>query len=151
MKIKLYFLMTIFLFLSASAHAGLGEKVSVIAKDQNRLHLQKHEEQSFAHFTVHQISTPAMTIKEYANAEGLVFALTWKGHRAPDLNALLGPYQQECVTAAQTTPRHPGLHRFGVLRSKNVIIERVSRLRSARGRAMVPALIPAGVNLNEIQ
>ena len=41
---------------------------------------------------VHEISTARMTVREYVNADGTIFAVTWKGWSEPDLDQLLGPY-----------------------------------------------------------
>lgn len=136
---------------SANCLAGLGEHFSSIANDQKKFQIQKLNVSTLPKYTVHEISKTNLTLKEFVNADGIIFAVTWKGSAQPDLNTLLGPYQNECAQAMKVRQRQPGLHRIGKTVSENVVIERSIFGRAAQGRATVTSLIPAGVSLSDIR
>jgi hypothetical protein len=148
-----------------SAIATLGEPVKSIAADQQVLGGQLRmlnqtspggqalHEQSPASsnpaYTVEQISTPAgVTVNEYLSPNGTVFAVSWRGPRPPDLSQLLGSYFAEYQTAAAAPPAQ---HHRLLLQTEHLVVETSGHMRDLRGRAYVPALLPPGVNADEIQ
>jgi Protein of unknown function (DUF2844) len=148
-----------------SALATLGEQVQSIAADQQALGGQLRmlnqpstggqalHEQSPASsnpaYTVEQISTSAgVTVNEYLSPNGTVFAVSWRGPRPPDLSQLLGSYFAEYQTAAAA----PHVQRGHLLvQTEHLVVETSGHMRDLRGRAYVPALLPPGVNADEIQ
>jgi Protein of unknown function (DUF2844) len=148
-----------------SAIATLGEPVQSIAADQQALggqlrmlnqpstgeqalHQQSPASSNSA-YTVEQISTPAgVTVNEYLSPSGTVFAVSWRGPRPPDLSQLLGSYFAEYQTAAAAPPAQ---HHRLLLQTEHLVVETSGHMRDLRGRAYVPALLPPGVNADEIQ
>ena len=85
------------------------------------------------------------TINEYATATGQIVAYTWQGPTAPDLHALLGPYDGSYrAGAAARSGLVPSLHAAQVAQP-DVIVESGGQMRSYVGRAWLPAALPAGV------
>ena len=145
---------------ATSAYAALGETADSIAADAA----------SFNAVTVQQVARPArnapavkaytvdrMTIasgievKEYVSPNGRVFAVTWRGRRPPDLAVLLGSYFTQYQNAANAggLTAH-GLHHASV-RGSDVTVETAGHMRDMWGRALLPALLPPGVEQAEIQ
>jgi Protein of unknown function (DUF2844) len=149
------------------AMATLGGSAESIAADQQALggQVQRFEQPQLstgeearqqqmpapagAAYTVEQISTPrGEAIKEYLSPSGTVFAVTWRGPRPPDLSQLLGSYFAEYQTAVASRRPQRGHLR---VQSPNLVVEGSGHVRDLRGRAYDPTLLPAGVNVDEIQ
>ena len=62
----------------SNAVAGLGEDQSSVEK-LGRFLFGSHTTESHSLYTVHTISKPGMTIREYADSTGKIFAIVWKG------------------------------------------------------------------------
>jgi hypothetical protein len=149
---------TIFLFLvllaisvagSRQAHATLGEGADSIAKDRKALSAVKRASTMKANYTVQEVASDATTVREFVNPAGVVFAVAWNGLVHPDLSALLGSYHGEYSSAKRQLPRRHGQKRTHV-KGDRVIVETWGHMRNLQGRAYVPALVPAGVNIDEI-
>lgn len=142
----------IILFLQAStAKAGLGEDQSSVERDKARFLFDTHTTESHSHYNVHTLSKSGMTIREYADLKGKIFAIAWKGHAHPDLTALLGPYLKEFRNISQTQNRNSSSRRFGYFNGKFLTAERSGILRASRGRAYIVSLFPQDVTLGEIK
>ncbi|MEI5996924.1 DUF2844 domain-containing protein [Paraburkholderia bengalensis] len=102
-----------------------------------------------AAYTVHQSQTAdGVTIREYVSAGNVVFAVTWQGPVLPDMQALLGSYFPNYAAAGQRRARG-----IGPLISRNgeLQIESVGHQGAFAGRAFVPRLVPANVNVDDLQ
>lgn len=102
-------------------------------------------------YTLHETALESgTTVLEYATPAGQVFAVAWRGPVLPDLSTLLGNYfkvfkvETEQMRAVGRRGAPISMERDGlVLRSSG-------RMRNFFGYAYVPALIPAGVNINDV-
>jgi hypothetical protein len=102
-------------------------------------------------FDRHDITTASGTrVHEYVSRSGQVFAVSWQGPRPPNLRQLFGSYFDSFVSAA-AAQSHPGGHRQVNLAQGDFVIQAVARLRSFRGKAYVPSLVPAGVAAGELE
>jgi len=145
---------------TATAYAALGETADSITADAA----------SFNAVTVQQVARPALNapavkaytveqmtiasgiaVKEYVSPNGRVFAVTWRGRRPPDLAVLLGSYFTQYTDAANAggLTAH-GLHHASV-RGNDVTVETAGHMRDMWGRALLPAMLPPGVEQSEIQ
>jgi hypothetical protein len=98
-----------------------------------------------APYSVHASqAADGVTIREYASADNVVFAVTWQGPTRPDMQTLLGSYFPNFVAAGQRRPRGTGplIGREGELH-----IESLGRPGMFAGKAYVPRLVPASVNM----
>ena len=96
-------------------------------------------------FTVHQIATRAgITVKEYVSADGVVFGVSWHGSVFPDLSHLLGSYFAEFQRAAAA--QAPYRRRRVMVHTQKLVVETGGHMRDLRGRAYLPALLPAGAS-----
>ena len=90
------------------------------------------------------------TIREYASPSGVVFALAWRGPVLPDLNALLGDYFNTFKVGVEQG-RLAGRRGSPVsVQSDQLVVKSTGRMRNFSGYAYAPALIPSGVNINDV-
>jgi Protein of unknown function (DUF2844) len=137
-----------FCFLSAAAHAALGDDVASVEAD--RLHMKASLRVVAAGlFTVHEIAAPSGTvIKEFVSPSGKVFAVAWTGPFMPDLRQTLGRY----FAAYQSGPRSRQLRRRQAqVDTADLVVHSAGRPRAFFGQAYVPSLMPAGITPEQIK
>ena len=99
-------------------------------------------------YSVHEIQTSAgIVIREYASAQGQVFAVSWQGPGIPDLRQMLGSYYSE-FAQARSEPHYN--HHHLTVRTAGVVVESSGRTRTFFGRAWAPALLPQNFSLKDI-
>lgn len=150
MAVPRAFLLSVLLvvLLPLPAQAALGGTLdAVVAAD-----VQVRTAQRVAVHSRHQVHERVLdtgtVVREYADATGRVFAVSWRGPLQPDLRALLGEHFAR-LQAAASAPRRD--HRALLLREAGLVIESTGRMRALAGRAWLPALLPAGVALEDVQ
>ena len=142
-------LLTALLFGSQQAYATLGERADSIAKDRQALSAAKAVTNNRSNYTVQVLTSDANVVREFLTPSGVVFAVAWNGLVHPDLTALLGSYAAEYQNARQQMPRRHGKKNLRV-QSDRIVVETWGHMRNLQGRAYLPALIPAGVSIDEI-
>jgi len=136
---------------SAPASAALGGSVDSVSADTSVLRGQLRTT-GFVDYDMHQISSGALVVNEYATRSGQVFALTWHGPAPPNLQQLLGSYFGRFQAAAAAEQHaNPGMHRFFTLAESDLVIHQAGRLRDFGGIAYLPGLVPAGVAVDQLQ
>ena len=137
------------LFICANALASLGDSEATVEKDRQMMHATRkmtpHET-----YRVHEIVEPEHKVREYVTPDGVVFAVTWRGMGQPDLQQLFGAFYQEYQEADIASHRPVGRAPKKV-KSTNMITEKFGHMRDVRGRAYIPNLVPAGVDLKDIK
>jgi hypothetical protein len=132
------------------ASAALGGDEDSVHTDTTRLGGQMLST-AMLQYTRHDIATgPDSAVHEYMSRSGKVFAVTWKGPLPPDLSQLFGSYFDSYRTAL-IAQSHPGGHRQVYVAQPDFVAQSLGRLRAFRGKAYVPSLIPAGVDVTELQ
>lgn len=142
-------LLTLSAVIPGQVFATLGERADSVDKDRKALAAVKRATTTQANYTVQEVASAGVTVREYVSPSGVVFAVAWNGYTWPDLSVLLGSYHQEYKVAKQQTPRRHGQRQQQIV-SGNVVVETWGHMRNLQGRAYVPSLVPAGVNINEI-
>lgn len=131
-------------------HATLGAAPSAGARTlQPALRAAASVAMSSPSYTVHEsTNTDGVTVREYASAANVVFAVTWQGPTRPDMRALLGSYFPNFIAAGQSRARGTGplIGREGDLQ-----IESVGHQGAFAGRAYVPRLVPATLKAEDLQ
>lgn len=130
-------------------HAALGADVSSVRADQVRINASLRVIQSSA-YTVHELLSPTgQVVREFAAPSGRIFAVTWHGPWAPDLQHLLGShfvkFQQAMQSSNSRTARGPLSVRQG-----NLSVELGGHMRDFVGRAYLSDQLPTGVRAEEI-
>jgi hypothetical protein len=131
------------------ASAGLGGDAASVLADGSELHGVVNST-SLPQYDVEEITTDTgMSVREYVNRSGVVFAVSWAGPALPDLQRLLGAHYVEYTTALAALSR-PGLHRSVRTMSSELVVESDGHLRAYAGRAYLRALIPTGISPADI-
>ena len=141
------------LFLAAAAgpvQAALGESVDSVASDQTALAAKRVSKTVRNGYTVQELRSDSVTLREYVAPTGIIFAIAWNGLIHPDLTSLLGSYAGEYRTALQHALRQHG-SRHRKVETDQIVVEKWGQMRNLQGRAYVPALIPSGVSIDEIK
>jgi hypothetical protein len=91
------------------------------------------------------------SVREFTNANGQVFAVTWNGPGKPDLRSLLGPYfaARPGAQASQGRMMH-SLRRPAAVNQNDLKIEMAGHMGWFHGMAYIPSLTPAGFSLDEL-
>jgi len=136
------------LLVSRVALASLGADVSSIESDRAHMKAAVVSTTSSDLYTAHQMQTPSgTTVVEFANMEGVVFAVLWHGPFPPDLRQTLGTYFQKYQAAPRA--KHQG-HSHDVVEEPDLVVHSGGHLRSFVGSAYVPQLVPAGVSIEQL-
>ena len=138
------------LAVAGPVQAALGESVDSVASDQTALAAKRVSQKVGNGYTVQELRSDTVTLREYVAPTGIVFAIAWDGLIHPDLTSLLGAYVGEYRTALQHVPRQHG-SRHRRVETDQIVVEKWGQMRNLQGRAYVPALIPSGVSIDEIK
>lgn len=104
-------------------------------------------------YSLHQLTLDNGTsVRELVGANGVVFALSWRGPVLPDLKLLLGTYfntlQRETEQAHLSGSRGAPVN----LARDGLVLQSNGRMRHFFGQAYVPELVPNGVLIsNELE
>lgn len=132
------------------ARAALGEGAASVDEDAKVLAASRGGTSEHGLYRVETVTSGSGTMREYVSASGVVFAVAWNGVAHPDLRPMLGSYAGEYESALARTPRAPG-RRHQQVTTGRLVVEKWGHMRDLHGRAYAPALVPAGVSLDEIE
>ena len=145
-------------FNASNAFASLGEQDTAIEKDRARYSARRADPEKHANFSVHELTTNGIKLREFTDHSGKIFAIKWNGNTHPDLAPLLGSYNNEYLNLlADEKDRRTSKTKMRVrtanhsLSGPNITIEKSGHLRNSQGRVYLLKNFPAGVSLNEIQ
>ena len=151
MNLRISYLVSTLLLTSSSAFATLGESVRSVEIDRGVMKAAKAATITPSErYTVHEIESDTGTIREYANAAGIVFGIAWSGARTPELAPLLGTYAKDFTEAQASKVKEFG-KRSSEISGRNVTVHQWGHMRNIGGRAFDPALLPSGVTVDEIE
>jgi len=140
-----------FAICESSAQAALGGKIDSLQIEASALRGQLSSTASTSTYTTQVITLPTgTTVREYANAAGQVFAVSWSGPRPPDLSQLLGTHFSEFKASLQTAS-HSDLHRHVQVQTSQMRYVGGGRLNNMHGTAWLPAAMPTGVSPEDLQ
>jgi len=139
------------IFITAQrVQATLGESADSVETDRQALLAMRGANTVHDGYTIHDIHSDSIVVREYVSKTGVVFGIAWKGLIYPDLTPLLGSYANEYKEALRKAPRQYGRHPLQV-KTTRVVVEEWGHMRNLQGRAYSPALIPPGVSVDEIK
>lgn len=134
--------------MAVPAAAELGGTADTIPADQQHMKGTLRVTAA-AGYTTHEIqASTGTTVREFMDSAGKVFAVAWQGPFMPDLRQLLGTYYDQYSQALQS--KHVRRTPI-VVHESNLVVEAGGHMRSFHGRAYVPQLTPAGVDLTAIK
>jgi hypothetical protein len=138
-------------FFSKPSLATLGDKDDSVETDRKAFAAIRNPSTAHENYTVHEIASDGMTIREYAAADGTIFAIAWKGISHPDLSSIMGDYFSDYQKTSKNLAKQKGHRPHAIVRSPSVVVEKFGHMRAAQGKAYVLALLPEGVSANDIQ
>ena len=101
-------------------------------------------------YTVSQSTLDSGTIvREYADAAGKVFAVSWSGPALPDLRTLLG--EKFAVMSSAAAKRPKAGHSQLAVEQSDVVIVSNGHMRSFAGHAWIPSALPSGFDTTTIE
>ena len=130
------------------AGATLGEPLASADRDRAALSMAEGSTVAVGGVTVRELKGSTVTIREFADSSGKVFAVAWEGLTRPDLAILLGSYHDEYSAALPKSRTGRGPRR---LEAEHVVVETWGHARSLHGRAFLPALLPPGTRLDDVR
>jgi Protein of unknown function (DUF2844) len=130
------------------AAAALGEPEASVQTDAVQLR-GSLKVTARASYQLHEILLPSGTLlREFASADGKVFAVAWSGPAMPNLRQALGAYFDNYLTAAKGT--HSGHHRLEI-HGSGLVVQASGHMRAFSGVAYLPSAVPSGVNVGDLQ
>ncbi|WP_019142578.1 DUF2844 domain-containing protein [Noviherbaspirillum massiliense] len=136
-------------YMTLPARAELGGDIQSIQADRLRMQATRTDASAGSDYTVHEMRMPSGTVvREYAGANGKVFAVTWEGPAQPKLDQLLGPYFDQYSEAAQEVPAG---QRQAMIRQPGFVLQSSGHMRTFSGKAYLPDLLPQGVAAEDLQ
>jgi hypothetical protein len=140
------------LLFPALSHATLGGKPTHVASNAPAQLLLRSAAQPAASnppWSLHSMrGDDGVTVHEYASPDGVVFAVTWSGPVRPDMAALLGSYFANVASAARRGRRGTGPL---VERNGDLQIESIGHQGQFTGKAWLPRLVPARVDMGDLE
>lgn len=137
-----------------SAHASLGEGTDTFEKDRAALGgtvMPAASSSSLpSSIRVYQMQVGAVTIKEFADASGQIFAISWRGTKYPKLDSLLGRFYAEYAGKQKTTPKGRRFPHHDI-NTDNVTVSFAGHAPFLFGSAILNGHLPAGVNPGDLQ
>lgn len=134
---------------STPVRASLGQGVDSVVADQQEMG-GEIKTTSNAGYTTDEITTLSGTIvREYVSPGGRVFAVSWRGPTPPNLANLLGSYFQQIQAASSA--QQPRLSGSVTVATGDVIFHSGGHIGNLWGRAVVPSLVPEGVDKAELK
>ena len=127
--------------------ATLGQPEQRIGRVASALHLEKIETKVAQHYSVSLLSSSDLVVKEYVHpTTKIVFGVTWRGTRMPDLLPLLG--FDPATMKAKAAYRSP--HR-SYFETDTLVFESEGTVGRYAGRAVRLDLLPEGVDKKDIR
>ena len=133
-----------------SAHASLGDDSSSIDRDQKHFSAKRGQAVNHSNYTVHELTSASLTVHEFINQNGKVFAISWKGVHQPELSSILNTYFSEFETAQKKSSKAAIRSPFHRIESDRLIVDRGGHMRASYGKAYLKNELPKGVSINEI-
>jgi hypothetical protein len=133
---------------SGAANAALGGKVASVAADQKQMKASL-KVSSNGRYEVHELQIAGgNVVREFVSPDGNVFGIAWTGSAVPQYSQLLGGYTDRINEAAQSRRYHRAPL---AINEPGFVFSAMGHMRYYAGRAYIPSLIPAGVQVEEIR
>ena len=133
------------LLLAPSSWATLGGDLASVQSDQQAWTATTVQTPLASATLFSQTLPNGLTVRQYLDATGLVFAVGWEGPVLPDFARLLGPHYAAYTNALPKQRRGVNLH------DNTLVIESNGMMRSYAGRAYLPVRLPLGWSVNDVR
>ncbi len=130
------------------ASATLGRSYDSIQADRVRM-AAKMASVSTAAYTVHTLSVAGGVVREYADPQGMVFAVAWRAQGRPDLRQLLGD-SYDVMQADNVRVGGPRTRTPLAVRRSGLVLQSGGHPGAFWGFAYLPQQTPAGVSVKDM-
>ncbi len=133
---------------SVAAQAGLGEPKERVEHDRVALQAAVITVTHTSAYDRHELrAANGVTVHEFSDRQGQVFAVSFIGPAMPDLKVLLGSHFAEYAAKAHASPSS---HKVYTHSSATLQLSLVKLPRGFTGTAVVPGSVPAGVDPRDL-
>lgn len=140
---------SLILALAFPAWASLGDNVTSVRADKAHMNGSLRSVAT-RNYVKHEIQVPTgQVVREFVSPDGTVFGVAWEGPFQPDLQQILGSYFEPMKQAVSAQQRHG--HGPVSIETSGFVFQQGGHARNFHGRAYVPAMVPQGVDVTEIQ
>ena len=138
---------SVMLALAFPAWASLGDNVTSVEADKAHMKVTLRSVAT-QNYVKPEIQVPTGQL-EFVAPDGNVFGVAWEGPFQPDLQQVLGSYFATMKQAVAAQQRHG--HGPVSIETSGFVFQQGGHARNFHGRAYVPAMVPQGVDVTEIQ
>jgi hypothetical protein len=131
--------------MAGSSWAKLGGDMASVQSDQQAWGATAAQTPTAGATLVTQSLPNGLTVRQYLDPAGSVFAVAWDGPVLPDFERLLGGYYPAYDAALRKQ------HRGVTLQSAEIILESGGMMRAFSGRAYLPAKLPPALTAQDIR
>ena len=135
----------------SSVFGSLGGDVTSVEADRGKMEatIQTTSRQLY---TIHEMHTANnVTVREFVSPAGKVFGVAWQGASRPDMKQLLGAYFDQYTQAEQKQEAKRLGHGPLLIQQPGFVMQMSGHMRALAGRAYIPQLVPAGVQIEELR
>jgi len=134
------------------AWAFLGGDLSSVQTDQTRMRASRVTTSAAQAVSVHDIRlADGSSIRQFVNAQGIVYAVAWSTRMKPDFAQMLGRHAAEFDAGVAAKPRAPGLQRGAIVDRGDLVVHSAGRPGAFVGKAWLKSQLPAGVSGDAIR
>lgn len=147
---SLYLLTVTLSVMPLAAQAGLGGPVTSVRGEAARMNARVASV-SMGRYTRHDLTRAnGGSVREFANAGGQVFAVTWSGPGKPDLRTLLGGHFAALQASSARGRAAHALRRPPQVNAADLQIQTAGHMGWFHGVAFIPSLAPAGFSTADL-
>ena len=126
------------------AHAALGDDVSVVEQDRVRMHANLQVRRN-SNYDIHELGTAiGSTVREFANQDGRVFAVSWSGGWRPNLRDIMGAHYDRFISSMRGRRLARGPVRIEL---PGMVVFMGGYLRTFFGHVYLTDQLPAGFSI----
>jgi len=135
--------------LAPPAFAALGGRTETVDTDRVRLHARLNRT-TVAGGAQHDLTLNDGTVtRQFTNADGVVFAVSWNGPMRPNLRQLFGDYYPRLQSAAAKTARLHARLAFSA-NDADFVVRSGGHPGAFWGYAVLPGKVPAGFDASRL-
>lgn len=132
--------------------AVLGGDVASVQADQLRMRATRQTTNAVQGGTVHEIRMPdGSSIREFVNAQGIVYAVAWSTRLKPDFTQMLGRHAADFDAGVSAQSQKPGLQRSAAVDRGDLVVHSAGRPGAFVGRAWLKSQLPLGTRSDAVR
>jgi Protein of unknown function (DUF2844) len=136
----------------AASWGVLGGDVAGIQADQTRMRATRLSTDTAQGGSVHEIRMPdGSSIRQFVNAQGIVYAVAWSTRLKPDFAQLLGRHAADFDAGVSAVAQTPGIKRSAVVDRGDLVVVSAGRPGAFVGRAWLKSQLPQGTGSDAIR